>query len=108
MDTLLQYLAERPLILLFLIIGIGFLLSHIKIKGVGLGVAFVLFTGIAFGAWGKGYFNTPELVGRMELISQIGLMIFVYCIFQDSLAKRRLYCYFGSGGSYPWCSNGLV
>jgi putative transport protein len=80
MDTLLHYLAERPLILLFLIIGIGFLLSHIKVKGVGLGVAFVLFTGIAFGAWGKGYFNTPELVERMELIAQIGLMIFVYSI----------------------------
>lgn len=80
MDFLLHYLAERPLILLFLIIGIGFLLSHIKVKGVGLGVAFVLFTGIAFGAWGKGIFDSPDNAHRMELIGQIGLMIFVYTI----------------------------
>ncbi len=80
MDTLLHYLAERPLILLFLIVSIGFLLSHIKIKGVGFGVAFVLFTGIAFGAWGKDVLDTPERYEKMELVAQIGLMIFVYTI----------------------------
>jgi putative transport protein len=80
METLLHYLAERPLILLFLIIGFGFLLSHIKIKGVGFGVAFVLFTGLAFGAWGKDLFDSPELIERMEMIGQIGLMLFVYTI----------------------------
>jgi len=80
MQFLLEYFAEHPLILLFLIIGIGFLLSHVKYRGVGLGVAFVLFIGIAFGAWGKGVFNTPERVERMEMVGQIGLMIFVYTI----------------------------
>lgn len=80
MNILLEYFAAHPLILLFLIIGIGFLLSHVKYRGVGLGVAFVLFTGIAFGAWGKGIFNTPERMERMEMIGQIGLMIFVYTI----------------------------
>lgn len=80
MNTLLHYFAERPLILIFLIVGIGFLLSHIKVKGVGFGVAFVLFTGIAFGAWGKDLFDAPEMVERMEMIAQIGLMLFVYTI----------------------------
>ncbi len=80
MDTLLQYLAGKPLILLFLIVSIGFLLSHIKIKGIGFGVAFVLFTGIAFGAWGKDILDTPERYEKMELVAQIGLMIFVYTI----------------------------
>ena len=98
MDAVLHYLAKHPLFLLFLIIGIGFLLSHIKVKRVGFGVAFVLFTGIAFGAWGKDLFDSPELVERMEMISQIGLMIFVYCIglqagpaFFRVLKKRGLY-----------------
>lgn len=98
MNTLLQYLAERPLILLFLIIGIGFLLSHIKIKGVGFGVAFVLFAGIAFGAWGKDVFDTPEKLERMEMVGQIGLMLFVYTIglqagpaFFSILKKKGIY-----------------
>lgn len=43
-------------------------------------MAFVLFIGIAFGAWGKDIFDTPERYERMELVSQIGLMIFVYTI----------------------------
>jgi putative transport protein len=80
MNFLLDYLSTHPLILLFLIVGIGFFLSHIKIKGVGFGVAFVLFVGIAFGAWGKGYFDTPEKVERMEMMGQVGLMLFVYTI----------------------------
>lgn len=80
MEYLLNYLSEHPLILLFLIIGIGYLLSHVKIKGVGLGVAFVLFIGIAFGAMGQDLFDSPEQVHRMEMVGQIGLMLFVYTI----------------------------
>lgn len=80
MDHFRLYLAEHPLMLLFLIIGIGFMLSHIKIRGVGLGVAFVLFTGIAFGAWGQNLFDTPEQIKEREMIGQIGLMLFVYTI----------------------------
>ncbi len=80
MDALKYYLAEHPLTLLFLIIGIGYMLSHIKIKGVGFGVAFVLFTGIAIGTWGKDLFDTPEKVEKMEMVGQIGLMLFVYTI----------------------------
>ncbi len=80
MDFLLNYLSTHPLILLFLIVGIGFFLSHIKVKGVGFGVAFVLFVGIAFGAWGKGVFDTPEKVEKLEIMGQVGLMLFVYTI----------------------------
>lgn len=80
MDFLLNYLSTHPLILLFLIVGIGFFLSHIKVKGVGFGVAFVLFVGIAFGAWGKGLFDTKEQVEKLEIMGQVGLMLFVYTI----------------------------
>ena len=80
MNFLLNYLSTHPLILLFLIVGIGFFLSHIKVKGVGFGVAFVLFVGIAFGAWGKGLFDTKEQVEKLEIMGQVGLMLFVYTI----------------------------
>lgn len=46
----------------------------------GIGVAFVLFIGIAFGAMGKDLFDTPEQIHRMEMVGQIGLMLFVYTI----------------------------
>jgi putative transport protein len=98
MGHFIQYLAKHPLILLFLIIGIGYLLSHVKVKGVGIGVAFVLFIGIAFGALGQGIFNAPEQVHRMEMVGQIGLMLFVYTIglaagptFFTILKKRGVY-----------------
>ncbi len=43
MDSLLHLLAENKLILLFSIIGIGFLLGQIRILGFNLGVSAVLF-----------------------------------------------------------------
>ncbi|MDX2127622.1 MAG: aspartate:alanine exchanger family transporter [Chloroherpetonaceae bacterium] len=73
-DFLLSFLSHNPIILLFLTIGIGFFLSEIKIKGIGLGVVAVLFVGIGLGAWGKEAFRMPEI------ISQIGLLLFVYTI----------------------------
>ncbi len=73
MDSLLHLLAENKLILLFSIIGIGFLLGQIRILGFNLGVSAVLFVGIAFGALDK------RLV-LPEEIYIIGLVLFVYSI----------------------------
>lgn len=68
------FLAEHPLMLLFLTIGTGYLLNQVKIRGIGLGLAAVLFIGLAFGAWGGGAFVLPELIG------QLGLLLFIYPI----------------------------
>jgi putative transport protein len=43
-------LAQNPLLLLFAVIGIGYLIGNINIFGFKPGVAAVLFTGIFFGA----------------------------------------------------------
>jgi len=43
-------LAQNPLLLLFTVIGIGYLIGNINIFGFKLGMAAVLFTGIFFGA----------------------------------------------------------
>lgn len=74
LDSLREALAAQPLLLLFLTIGLGYLLSLIKLKGIGLGVAAVLFAGLGLGMWGGRAFELPELV------SQFGLLLFVYAI----------------------------
>lgn len=70
---MLSILRENPLLLLFLVAGIGFLLGRIKIAGAQLGVAAVLFVGLAFGALDPGL-KLPEIV------HQFGLALFVYCV----------------------------
>jgi putative transport protein len=73
MDSLLHILAENKLILLFSIIGIGFLLGQIRVLGFSLGVSAVLFIGIAFGALDKRLILPEE-------IYIVGLVLFVYSI----------------------------
>lgn len=68
--TLLQ---ENKLLLLFLVAAIGYLTGRVRIAGVSLGVAAVLFVGLAFGALG------PEMA-LPELVYQFGLVLFVYTV----------------------------
>jgi len=73
-EYLREFLKQQPIMLLFLTIGLGYLGSKLRFKGIGLGMASVLFVGIALGAWGKGAFQLPEIV------PQLGLLLFVYTI----------------------------
>lgn len=57
-----EFLSHQPIMLLFLTIGLGYLLSKLRVKGVGLGAASVLFVGIALGTWGKNSFGLPEII----------------------------------------------
>jgi putative transport protein len=52
MQELAHLLSENFLLLLFLVSGIGYLIGKIRIKGFSLGIAAVLFVGLAFGALG--------------------------------------------------------
>jgi putative transport protein len=70
---MIDFLVDNPLFLLFLVSALGYLLGSVRVKGVSLGVAAVLFVGLAFGA----------LDPRMALpgvILDLGLIIFVYTI----------------------------
>ncbi len=87
---MLDILAENPLVLLFTVIGLGYLIGNINIFGFKLGVAAVLFTGIAFGA-------IDHRLALPEHIYIIGLVLFVYAIglqsgpgFFASFKKRGL------------------
>ena len=66
------YLLQNPTLRLFLVIGAGYVLGSVRIGGFSLGVAAVLFAGLALGAWGPGQFELPPL------IATLGLTLFVY------------------------------
>ncbi len=70
---MIAFIAANPLILLFLVAAVGYPLGLIKISGSSLGVAAVLFAGLAFGA------VDPSLK-LPEIIYQFGLALFVYTI----------------------------
>ncbi len=73
MNILIDLLVEHPLLLLFLVSTIGYYIGQIRIKGTGLGIAAVLFVGLALGAL------DPRLTLPAELIS-FGLVLFVYSV----------------------------
>ncbi len=68
-----KILSQHPILLLFVVASIGYLLGNIKIRGGSLGVAAILFTGLGFGA------IDPNLK-IPEIILLLGLCIFVYSI----------------------------
>jgi putative transport protein len=68
-----QILAASPILTLFVVIGLGWLLGQLEWRGFRLGVAGVLFVGLAIGALGPAVL-VPEIV------SALGLVIFVYTI----------------------------
>lgn len=73
MEMIVAFLKEQPLLLLFLVAAIGYPLGLIRVGGSSLGVAAVLFVGLAFGAL------DPDL--RVPtVIYELGLMLFVYTI----------------------------
>ncbi|MEP0767635.1 MAG: transporter [Fimbriimonadia bacterium] len=67
------YLAENPILLLFVVAGIGYPLGRLRIAGCSLGIAAVLFVGLGVGAL------HPDL--RLpEVVYLLGLTVFVYTI----------------------------
>ena len=66
-------LEDSPLLLLFLVAALGYLLGRIRVAGFGLGVAAVLFVGLGVSSLDPDL-KLPELVGSL------GLVLFVYTI----------------------------
>ena len=70
---MIHLLIKHPLLLLFLVVALGFLAGHVRLGGFRLGVAAVLFVGLAFGAL------DPRLA-LPEVLSTLGLVLFVYSV----------------------------
>lgn len=73
MNVLISALTEFPILTLFLVIGLGYLLGEIDFFGFRFKVAGVLFAGLAVGSL------SPK-VAPPEIVSTLGLIIFVYTI----------------------------
>lgn len=71
--TLLALLIENPVLLLFIVAGLGSLLGRIRVAGFSFGVAAVLFTGLAVGSL------HPDLK-LPEFVYLFGLVLCVYTI----------------------------
>ncbi|MEI6222399.1 MAG: TrkA C-terminal domain-containing protein [bacterium] len=90
MDSIASLLHSNSWLLLFLVVGLGFAVGHIKIKGFSFGLSAILFVGLILGAIIPGL-ELPEFV------STFGLILFVYCIgiqtgpsFFSSFNKQKL------------------
>ncbi|MFZ1683277.1 MAG: TrkA C-terminal domain-containing protein [Candidatus Zixiibacteriota bacterium] len=73
MSGFLDLLAGNQLLLLFTVIGLGYMIGNIKVFGFSLGVAAVLFVGMALGA-------IDDRLTLPDYIYVIGLVLFVYAI----------------------------
>lgn len=72
-----EFLANQQILLLFLLVGVGMLVGHVKIKGVSLGAAAVLFVSIAVSALAAA--KDTQLLISSE-IGHLGLAIFAFAI----------------------------
>lgn len=70
---MLDLMAAQPLLLLFLVLAIGYAVGRVRIGGVQLGIAAVLFAGLAAGML------DPRLA-LPEFVRSFGLVLFVYSI----------------------------
>lgn len=68
-----EFLIENSILLLFAVSAVGYAIGRIKIKGASLGVAAVLFVGLAVGAL------DPDLK-LPNVIFELGLVLFVYTV----------------------------
>lgn len=73
MAALASFLVEHPVITLFVVVGLGFLVGEIRLLGFRLGVAGVLFAGLGVGAASPG-------LAIPEVVPTTGLVLFVYTI----------------------------
>jgi putative transport protein len=70
---MIEALIENPLLLLFIVSALGYAIGRVKIQGSSLGVAAVLFVGLAAGA-------LDARLSLPETVFLLGLVIFVYTI----------------------------
>jgi len=65
---------DNPLLLLFMVVGVGAAIGQVRVKGIALGPAAALFVGLAVSAADARLANMPVIV------SQIGLALFIYTV----------------------------
>jgi putative transport protein len=90
MSSVINALAANPILTLFVVVGLGYLLGEIEVFGFRFGIVGVLFVGLAIGSL------SPNISAQLpEVVPTLGLIIFIYTIgiqsgagFFDSFRKR--------------------
>lgn len=77
LSNVLGFLADQPLLLLFTLLGLGAALGDIRIAGVRIGPAAVLFTAIAIGALASHHDQELQI---HAMVGTLGLVMFTYCV----------------------------
>lgn len=75
--TALEFLARQPLVLLFVLFALGSALGVVRVAGVAVGPAAVLFTAIALGSVAAAHGVTLAIP---ETIGTLGLVLFTYTV----------------------------
>lgn len=73
METLRAFLEQQPLLSMFLVIGLGYALGTVNVRGFSLGVGAVLFVGLGVGM-------LAPAAAPPALLGSLGLVMFVYGI----------------------------
>ena len=73
LSSVIQVLAANPILTIFVVVGLGYILGEINFFGFRFGVVGVLFVGLAAGAL------SPD-VSVPELVPTLGLILFIYTI----------------------------
>ena len=79
MHAILEILAENQVLLTFALVGLGMLIGHLRVKGISLGAAAVLFVAIAVSALGAAQPEPVEVLILPE-IGALGLALFAFAI----------------------------
>src|SRR5262245_7073148 len=88
-SSLVSALSGSPILTLFVVIGLGFLLGQVSLFGFRFGIAGVLFVGLAVGSF-------SPLITLPEIVPTLGLVLFVYAMGVSS--GRAFFDAFGREG----------
>lgn len=77
MVTFFEFIGSNQVLLLFVLIGIGMAIGHVKVKSVSLGAAAVLFVAIGISAWANAYGVEVKLDHAVGIL---GLALFAFAI----------------------------
>mgnify|MGYP005811907075 CR=1 FL=1 len=77
MSQVLAFLAGQPVLLLFVVVGLGSAVGRLTVKGVGVGAAGVLFLAIALSAWAAHYGINMQIT---EVLGTLGLTLFTFTV----------------------------
>jgi putative transport protein len=79
MIAVLEFLAKQPVLLMFILVGIGSALGEVRVKGISVAAAAVLFISIGLSAWTTALGIDMELE-HLAVLGTFGLMLFTYTV----------------------------